>query len=195
MDVLIAKNQEILINEYSVTITAYLGQFATGVDYFAVKLKTPESEENCEQNALLRIGSVEGALDRELTLREAIGDYKLIGELITHHIEESLNTDLQSFQTEETQTVLSPNNSDSEETESDEDYLEEEYYEEKPLAEDSSPKKHLVITSLPPEEETLEFWLKQEHTLETLWESTVKFANVPAIFINRDGVSLTFLRN
>ena len=164
MDVLIAKNQELLIDEFSVTVTAYLGQFATGVDYFAVKLKTPESEEN----ALLRIGSVEGALDRELSLREAIGDYKLIGKLITHSIEESLNTDFQSFQTEETKTVLSPPNSDSAETltESKEDYLEEEYYEEKPLTEDSSSKKHLVITSLPPEEETLASWLKQEHTLE-----------------------------
>lgn len=167
MDVLIAKDQELLINEFSVTLTAYLGQLATGVDYFEVKLKTPKSEETCEQNALLRIGSVEGVLSQELALREALGDYKLIGELISHSTEESLNTDLQSFQTEETQQALPLSNSDSEETEADEDYLEEEYYEEKPLAADSSSKKHLVITPLPTAEESLESWLKQEHTLET----------------------------
>jgi len=167
MDVQIAKNQEVIINEFSLIPMSYFGQLATGVDYFEVKLKTPKSEENSEQKALLRIGSTESAIDRELTIRQAIGDYKLIGELITHTTEESVIIDLQSFQKSFCRINLTKQLPNETETQSENDDLEEEYYEEKPLTEDLSPKKHLVISHLPAEENSLEFWLQQEHTLET----------------------------
>ncbi|PNW52799.1 UNVERIFIED_CONTAM: hypothetical protein BEN50_10115 [Euhalothece sp. KZN 001] len=167
MDVQIAKNQEVIINEFSLIPMSYLGQLATGVDYFEIQLKTPESEENSEQKALLRIGSTEGAIERELSIRQTIGDYKLIGELITHTTEESVIIDLQSFQKSFCRINLTKQLPNETETRSENDDLEEEYYEEKPLTEDLSPKKHLVISHLPTEENSLEFWLQQEHTLET----------------------------
>lgn len=171
MDVPIAKDQELIINQFSITLISYLGQLATGIDYFEVNLKPSASEETSERKALLRIGSAEGALNQELALREAIGNYKLIGELIAYSTEESVIIDTASFQPDQ----ISPFNPSEEEQDlpeytepsEQEDYLEEEFYEEKPLVEDSSSKKHLVITHLPAEEDSLEFWLKQEHSLET----------------------------
>ncbi|MFP4255074.1 MAG: PP2C family protein-serine/threonine phosphatase [Halothece sp.] len=162
MDVLITKDQELVINEFSVTPTSYLGQLATGVDYFEVTLQSSASEETTATKALLRIASTEGALNRELTLRESIGEYKLIGELITYSTEESIILDTQSFQ-KETNLENSPPDTSSEE---DDDYLEEEYYEEKPLSEDLSSSKYLVLTHLPNPEESLETWLQEEQSLE-----------------------------
>ena len=167
MDVQIAKDQELIINEFSITPTSYIGQLATGVDYFEIKLKTSENEETSEQKALLRIGSTESAIERELTIRQTIGHYKLIGELITNTTEESIIIDLKSFQESVYKIDLKKQLPEETETTSETNDLEEEYYEEKPLTEEISPKKHLVISHLPTEDNSLESWLKQEPTLET----------------------------
>lgn len=132
MDVRIAKDEELLINNISVTVVSYLGQLATGVDYFEVHLQPSDSEATTIQQALLRIGSTEGALNRELALRSAIAAYKLIGELITYSTEESVIIDTQSLQ----DVVADDNSEENPPDEETGDYLEEEFYEEKPLTDD-----------------------------------------------------------
>jgi protein phosphatase len=160
MDVRIAKDKKLLINDISVTIASYLGQLATGVDYFEVHLQPSDPETTTIQKALLRIGSTEGALSRELALRSAIAAYKLIGELITYSTEESVIIDTQSFQN----AVADDNSEENPPDEETGDYLEEEFYEEKPLTDDSSSQKYLVITPLP--NNSLAGWLTQEPSLE-----------------------------
>lgn len=85
---LIIKEQECFpIDEFSVKVIAYLGLLTADVHYFKVKL---QSDSKIEQFGLLRVGSVESSLNRELELRETLGDYGMIVKLLAHTTVESV---------------------------------------------------------------------------------------------------------
>ena len=85
---LIIKEQECFsIGESTVKVITYLGLLTSDVHYFKVKL---QSDSETEQFGLLRVGSVEGSLKRELKLREALGDYGMIAKLLAYDTVESV---------------------------------------------------------------------------------------------------------
>ncbi len=80
----IQENQCFLINNFRVEVISYLGQFTADIYSFKVKFSSTDSHSTPSKLGLLRVGSEQGGLYRELKLREALGDYKMIAELITH---------------------------------------------------------------------------------------------------------------
>lgn len=85
---LIIKEQECFsLGELTVEIVAYLGLLTSDVHYFKVKL---QSDSETEQFGLLRVGSVESSLKRELKLRETLGDYGMIAKLLAYDTVESV---------------------------------------------------------------------------------------------------------
>ena len=88
---LVIRAQESLhIDKFQVEIIDYLGLLTTGVHYFKVKLQSAEADTIANNFGLLRVGSVEGSLDRELQLRETLGSYGMVAELLAHTREESV---------------------------------------------------------------------------------------------------------
>ena len=77
------------IDKFQVEIIEYLGLLITDVHYFKVKLQSTE-EDNTDNFGLLRVGAVEGSLSRELKIREVLGDYGIVAELLAHAQEESV---------------------------------------------------------------------------------------------------------
>ncbi|MEC4819320.1 MAG: protein phosphatase 2C domain-containing protein, partial [Scytonema sp. PMC 1069.18] len=93
---------------------SYLGQFTTDIHYFKVHISPLDTNKDSNQLALLRVGSTEGGLHRELQLREILGDYKMIAKLITRITLDSviinphspiLNTELQEHQQNDRNTT------------------------------------------------------------------------------------------
>lgn len=76
---IIREQQCFSIGESTLEIITYLGLLTSDVHYFKVKL---QSDSEIEQFGLLRVGSVEGSLKRELELRETLGDYGMIAKLL-----------------------------------------------------------------------------------------------------------------
>ena len=85
---LIIKEQECCsIGELTLEVIAYLGLLTSDVHYFKVKL---QSDSEIEQFGLLRVGSVESSLKRELKLRESLGDYGMIAKLLAYDTVDSV---------------------------------------------------------------------------------------------------------
>ena len=80
-DLIIKERECFSLGESTVEVIAYLGLLTSDVHYFKVKL---QSDSEIEQFGLLRVGSVEGSLKRELELRETLGDYGMIAKLLAH---------------------------------------------------------------------------------------------------------------
>lgn len=78
----IQKNSSLSIENFQVEILAYLGQFTSDVYYFQVNILPTDTNITSCKLGLLRIGSIEGGLSRELKLREALADYKLVAPLL-----------------------------------------------------------------------------------------------------------------
>ncbi|BDA65958.1 Protein serine/threonine phosphatase [Calothrix sp. PCC 7716] len=79
----IQENQSFQIDSFQVDVLSYLGQFTADVHYFKVNISEPNAG-TPSKLGLLRVGASGGALQRELKLREALGNYKMIAELIAH---------------------------------------------------------------------------------------------------------------
>lgn len=86
----IQENQSFQIDNFQVEVISYLGQFTADVYSFKVKFFSIDSNSTASKLGLLRVGSDRGGLYRELKLREALADYKMIAELITHMTAESV---------------------------------------------------------------------------------------------------------
>ena len=95
----IEENQTFLINNFQVEVLSYLGQLSADIHYFKVNIFSidiididTDTEANVSSNklALLRVGSSEGGLKRELELREVLGDFRMVAELITHTVKKSV---------------------------------------------------------------------------------------------------------
>jgi serine/threonine protein phosphatase PrpC len=192
----IQKNSSLSIENFQVEILAYLGQFTADVYYFQVNILPTDTNITSSKLGLLRIGSIEGGLSRELKLREVLADYKLVAPLLAQTTVDSAIINLHSPDSEnlpnlekqeheiesdqenhehEIEANISEENTDSSAPEllttssdidDESDYLQEEYYEEQEITPNSSTQKLLLLNYLPDETKTLETWLKPEHSLE-----------------------------
>lgn len=155
------------LQNLQIEIISYLGQLTPNIDYFQVNIAS-------EKPGLLRIGAIDSALNRELELRKKLGDYKLITELLAHSednitidIKFDIKFDIKPQNIPEIETTISPiAEIDTTSEYLAEEYLAEEYYPETAISTNISNQKLLILTYLPRENQTLETWLKTEHTLE-----------------------------
>lgn len=172
----IQTHSKLTIGDIPVEIISYLGQTAD-VHYFQVNILPPEDTTTpCEpmKLGLLRVGSLEGGLNRELQLREILGDYKLIAQLLAHSQAASVTINLnttppppQDTDTVDDGSLITDTQEIEEESPAEttsSNYLEEEYYPQVEIT--SSTEKILLLTDFPDQSQTLETWLTAEHTPE-----------------------------
>lgn len=189
------------IENFRLEISSYLGQFAD-IHYFQVIIYNLDSQVDRDSDeidlgnlGLMRVGSVDGGLKRELELRKVLGDRKMVSQLLAIAEEESVSISSHSHlpepevsdQQENPEPHLADNPLDAiAELSSDQlvsnepnvlnalednsapetEYLEEEFYPEEEIF-DSSARKLIVLSYLPQADATLETWLKQENSLES----------------------------
>ncbi len=173
---IIQENSTCTLGDLEIEIQTHLGNFAD-VNYFKVIIKNDESK-----IGLLRVGSVNGGLQREMELREILGERKMVSKLLISERKESVTLSLgpetdeeqaaEEIREEEISTVKLEDSEDVIPTtqESEEEYLEEEFYPEKQIGlegVESSPEKLLLLSYLPNEEETLATWLERKNDLES----------------------------
>ena len=144
--------------DLQVEIQSHLGYF-TDIDYFQVIIQNPE-QENVEQLGLLRVGSLEGGLKRELQLREILGEHKMVAPLLSWM---QATVDKVEHLSKET---LDPSSEDILQSQ-DSDYLEDEFYEEKDIGSNQTGEKLFLLTELIDSSTTIKDWLTQEHSLDS----------------------------
>lgn len=93
-DLVIQEKGIIQIENYQVEILLYLGQLTPSIHYFQVNISPESDSSEPGKLGLLRVGSTEGGLSRELKLREELKEYKMIGELLAHTTKESVVIDV-----------------------------------------------------------------------------------------------------
>jgi protein phosphatase len=74
------------INNFSLKIDSHLGS-NNDIKYYQVTIKNTDNNKDNEPEetlGLLRVGSAEGGLKRELQLRELLGKHKMVSELLTY---------------------------------------------------------------------------------------------------------------
>lgn len=82
-DLVIKEGEYFSIGEFKVQAISYLGLLTAGVHYFKVQLQSDDvAAKDTEQFGLLRAGSIDSSLSREVKLRETLGDYALVGKLL-----------------------------------------------------------------------------------------------------------------
>lgn len=158
------------IANFRVEILSHLGQFAD-IHYFKVMLhncETEADEVNSKKLGLLRAGSTDGGLNRELQLRQALGNYKMVAELLATETEDSVYVSAKKLEEEATDRIDEFSEADDSAliTETESEYLEEEFYEEIEIESEATGEKLIILSYLPNFEETLEAWLTQENCLE-----------------------------
>lgn len=156
--IVIKENICFQLQNLQIEIISYLGQLTPNIDYFQVNIAS-------EKPGLLRIGAIDSALKRELELRKKLGDYKLIAELLAHS-EDNITIDIKFDIKPQNTPEIETNISAIAEIDTASEYLAEEYYPETEISTNISNQKLLILTYLPRENQTLETWLKTEHTLE-----------------------------
>lgn len=163
------------IGDFRVGILSHLGQFAD-IHYFQVTIydfETEATEVNLGRLGLLRIGSVDGGLSRELQLRQSLGDYKMISELLAAVTEESVSISFTPRLPEKAQEELTyceqldENVTDIHQLEQESEYLEEEFYPEEEVFSELSIRKLILLSDLPNAHDTLETWIKSSNTLDS----------------------------
>ncbi|QOV23995.1 PP2C family protein-serine/threonine phosphatase [Anabaenopsis elenkinii] len=162
----IQTHSKLTIGNIPVQIISYLGQFTADVHYFQVNILPPDDSTTPSEPmklGLLRVGSLDSGLNRELQLREILGDYKLIAQLLAHSQAASVTINLETTPPLPQDTDTVDQGSLITDTPGD-NYLEEEYYPEAETT--SSTEKILLLTDFPDQSQTLETWLTAEHTLE-----------------------------
>jgi protein phosphatase len=156
---IIKENTCFQIDNLQIEIISYLGQLTPDIYYFQVNIIS-------EKPGLLRIGATNSALNQELELRKKLGDYKLVTELLAHS-QDNITIDIKPQNIPEIETIFSPIPEIDTASEClQKEYLEDEYYPETEINTNISNQKLLLITYLPKENQTLETWLKTEHSLE-----------------------------
>ncbi|MDH6057163.1 PP2C family protein-serine/threonine phosphatase [Umezakia ovalisporum] len=156
-------NTSLTLENFNLEVLSYLGEFITDVYYFKVNILATG------KLGLLRVGEIESGLSRELQLREILGDYKMVAELLACTIAESVIINLEpgKDKAKDKQPEEIENHQDNRElVVSESNYLEEEYYPEQEIISNSSTNKLILLTALPEEDQTLATWLKIEHSLE-----------------------------
>ena len=186
------------IENLRLEISSYLGQFAD-IHYFQVLIYNLDPQVDPDNDkidssslALMRVGSIDGGLKRELELRKVLGDRKMVSQLLAVTEEESVSISSYSYLSElevsseqenlEPHLAVNPSNA-IEELSGDElvsnelsplhslednlaqepEYLEEEFYPEEEINFDLTARKLILVSDLPQADATLETWLKQEN--------------------------------
>jgi PPM family protein phosphatase len=116
---LIRAQANFALGNYQIEVLSYLGLLTAGVHHFQVKIQdlpnidVPEAQDDVRLG-LLRVGSIEGGLSRELELRQTLVGYGLIAPLLGHLQVDSaeINSPLLTVTTE----VDEPANSESQES-------------------------------------------------------------------------------
>jgi PPM family protein phosphatase len=101
---LIRERESFPLENYQIEVLSYLGLLTTGIHHFKVKIKDIDvSEEDNIRFGLLRVGSIDGGLSRELKLRQTLGNYGLIAPLLAHQQVDSveINSPIAAVATEE----------------------------------------------------------------------------------------------
>lgn len=162
----------------SLQVKSYLRRVAD-VHYFRVEYIS--NDEN--QNGLLRIGKVDGALSRELEVRKSLGTYKLVPDLLAHAempVQVVLGDASDLLAQESQQKFISdqvapekiatiPTTSEEPDEVVPENLDEEVYLEEEYIEEDNSAQLSIIaLGELPSDEISLEYWLNKEHSSEQI---------------------------
>ncbi len=93
---IIQEKSRLSIDNFQLEVLSYLGQPTAGIYYFKVNIVNESDIPQSNKIGLLRVGSTEGGLKRELDVREILSGYKMIGELLAQTIEDSVKVDLRS---------------------------------------------------------------------------------------------------
>ncbi|MBD2456690.1 serine/threonine-protein phosphatase [Nostoc sp. FACHB-87] len=101
----IEKNVNLIIENFQLEILDYLGQFTPDVYYFQVNIVLPDTQTPSSKLGLLRIGSVDGGLSREIKLRETLADYKLVAPLLAQTKINSVIINLRSSELENSSNI------------------------------------------------------------------------------------------
>ena len=181
---IIQENSTCILGDLEIEIQIHLGSFAD-VHYFKVILK----EES--KIGLLRVGSVKGGLQREMELREILGERKMVSKLLISERKESVTLSLgpeteeepatEEIREEEISTVKLEDSEDVIPTtqESEEESLEEEESSEgeslegEYLEEESYPEKQIGLEGVESSSEKLlllSYFPNEEETLATWLE-------------------------
>jgi PPM family protein phosphatase len=187
---IIQAGQKVLLEDFQVEIESSICQISD-VYYFQVSFYSRQAERNNShpnlQKGLLRVGSLDGALHRELEIRDKLGDYKMLSkalfcaksekvfvssqfpssmsaldelstELRFHDISYKLLTHIKILELSNELIELVSKKEPLQNEES--EFLEEEYYQEDESLYQSIGKKILFLSDLPSTDHTLETWLK-----------------------------------
>lgn len=77
-------NQTYKIDNFLIQTKSHLGYF-TDINYYQVIIKdaqTPEDVDSQERLGLLRVGAIDGGLQREMELRKSLGEHKMTSQLL-----------------------------------------------------------------------------------------------------------------
>ncbi|MBC6454829.1 MAG: serine/threonine-protein phosphatase [Hormoscilla sp. SP5CHS1] len=153
------------IDTWRVKVESYLGQSAD-VHYFQVYIHPEEAEPDAAQLGLLRVGSIGGSLSREMELRQTLGDYKMISEILACSTQDIVTISSGLAQPESNGSFEEILTQESEDESEASDYLEEEFFEPLEIVGEASAAKIILLSYLPAAAQTLAAWLTQEHPLE-----------------------------
>ena len=173
------------LNKLRVEINTYLGRFAD-VYYFTVILHNPGDYTDISTNnqvrkgksGLLRVGNTDGALSRELQLRQTLGNFKMISELLASVIEESVyvssrlssvenqNHDKTNTLIKNEQVLITESENIDQNSKLSSEYLEDQLYDNNTDYE-SSGQMRILLSYLPSDEESLATWLTKTNSLES----------------------------
>jgi PPM family protein phosphatase len=159
---------------FSLQVKSYLRRVAD-VHYFRVEY----TSNNENQNGLLRIGKVDGALSRELEVRKSLGTYKLVPDLLAYAempvqliLGDTSQDSQQECISEPTKPEIIADGASISEAPNEviSEILDEEVYLEDELIEEDNSAQLSIITlgELPSDDRSLEYWLDQEHSSEQI---------------------------
>lgn len=83
------------LRDWHIQVEEYLGFSPEGVNYFKVLFYSSESNSEgdpkiSQQPGLLRVGPPDGGLQRELNIRETLGEFKMVSDLLFYTVEKQV---------------------------------------------------------------------------------------------------------
>jgi len=195
-------HQHISISNHKIAIESYWGRFAD-VHYFQTQITTDTNQ--TPQLGLLRVGKTDGALQKELELRQHLANHRMIAPLLETNIVEHICISLQpnttdipipeenyeiNFNLDQPEDELSELEQlfpdiNLEETS---EYLEEEHYDQH-IQDIEIDHGILSLSYLPEPETSLATWLEPEKELSSILPVIIQFCQL-INYISQHGWSL-----
>jgi PPM family protein phosphatase len=187
--ILIHPEIQFRLGTFDLEILAHEGQFLD-VHYFKVNFwpfsEVSSLEASDTQLGLLRVGASEGGLKRELAIRDALGEVKMVAVL--HGIATKENVVIFAQPPSNTASIQVVDESESRDVEGDltevlseetksgssnnENYLDEEFLEPTASSVSAAEPKLFLLSDYPESEKSLAHWLEQEQSLEAILLTT-----------------------